>query len=116
MFSRQKQYLNHRNSLLMVLSNFSLPLTLYITPIRLALEFVALAYSLVRLDMNHFFGIIQSLSWIIIHPHIIWKRRRRVKQIRVVKDKKVLPWLYWGSVVFDYYIRGKKRSTEIVKE
>ena len=116
MFSRQKQYLNHRNSLLMVLSNYSLPLTLYITPIRLALECIALVYSLVRLDMNHFFGIIQSLFWLVSHPHIIWKRRRLVKLIRVVKDKKVLPWLYWGSVVFDYYIRRKKRSAEIVKE
>ena len=116
MFSRQKQYLNHRNSLLMVLSNYSLPLTLYITPIRLALECIALVYSLVRLDMNHFFGIIQSLFWLVSHPHIIWKRRQLVKLIRVVKDKKVLPWLYWGSVVFDYYIRRKKRSVEIVKE
>ena len=116
MFSRQKQYLNHRNSLLMVLSNYSLPLTLYITPIRLALECIALVYSLVRLDMNHFLGIIQSLFWLVSHPHIIWKRRRFVKLIRVVKDKKVLPWLYWGSVVFDYYIRRKKRSAEIVKE
>ena len=100
----------------MVLSNYSLPLTLYITPIRLALECIALVYSLVRLDMNHFFGIIQSLFWLVSHPHIIWKRRRLVKLIRVVKDKKVLPWLYWGSVVFDYYIRRKKRSAEIVKE
>ncbi|MDP6339173.1 MAG: glycosyltransferase family 2 protein [Candidatus Marinimicrobia bacterium] len=116
MFSRQKQYLNHRNSLLMVLSNYSLPLTLYLTPIRLALEFVALVYSLVRLDMNHFFGIIQSLLWIITHLHVVWKRRRRVKQVRQVKDKTVLRRLYWGSVVFDYYIRRKKRSAEIVRE
>jgi GT2 family glycosyltransferase len=116
MFSQKKQYLNHRNSFLMVLSNYSLPLTLYMTPIRLALEFVALVYSLVLFDKNHFFGIIQSLYWIITHPHIIWKRRRLVKKIRVVKDKKILPWLYWGSVVFDYYIRRKKRSADIVKE
>jgi len=116
MFSRKKQYLNHRNSLQMILSNYSLPLTLYIFPIRLALELVALVYSLIRMDLNHVIGIIQSLLWIISHPFSILKRRKKIKQLRVVKDKKVLPWLYWGSVVFDYYIRGKKRSTDIIKE
>ena len=116
MFSRQKQYLNHRNSLLMVLCNYSLPLTLYITPIRLALELVALVYSLLCLDMNHFVGIIQSLFWVVTHPHVIWKRRRIIKRIRKVNDKQVLSWLYWGSVVFDYYIRRKKISADIVKE
>ena len=116
MFSRQKQYLNHRNSLLMVLCNYSLPLTLYITPIRLALELVALVYSLFCLDMNHFVGIIQSLFWVVTHPHVIWKRRRIIKRIRKVNDKQVLSWLYWGSVVFDYYIRRKKISADIVRE
>ena len=116
MFSRLKQYLNHRNSLLMVLCNYSLPLTLYIMPIRIALEFVALVYSLLCLDMNHFAGILQSLFWVFTHPHVIWRRRRIVKRIRKVKDKQVLPWLYWGSVVFDYYIRRKKISSDIVKE
>ncbi len=116
MFSRRKQYLNHRNSLLMVLSNYSLPLTLYMIPIRLALELVAALYAIVRLDLNHLLGIIQAQVWLLAHPHVIWKRRRKVKQIRTVKDKKVLPWLYWGSVVFDYYIRRKKCSAEIVKE
>jgi len=116
MFSRQKQYLNHRNSFLMVLTNYSLPITLYITPIRFALEWVALLYALVRLDINHVLGIFQSFGWIITHPHIIWKRRRHTKRIRKVKDKDVLPWIYCGSVVFDYYIRRKKRSADIVKE
>ena len=58
MFSRLKQYLNHRNSMLMILSNYSLPMSLYLVPIRIGLEFVALIYSLLRLDINHFIGIL----------------------------------------------------------
>ena len=100
----------------MVLCNYSLPLTLYITPIRLALELVALVYSLFCLDMNHFVGIVQSLFWVVTHPHVIWKRRRIIKRIRKVNDKQVLSWLYGGSVVFDYYIRRKKISADIVRE
>jgi GT2 family glycosyltransferase len=116
MFSLKKQYLNHRNSLQMVLSNYSLPLALYILPIRFSLEFVALSYALLRMDFNHVFGIIKSLLWIITNPFAILKRRKHIKTIRTVKDKKVLSWLFWGSVVFDYYIRGKKRSIDIIKE
>ncbi|GIS57310.1 MAG: hypothetical protein CM1200mP1_12480 [Candidatus Neomarinimicrobiota bacterium] len=66
--------------------------------------------------MNHFVGILQSLFWVFTHPHVIWRRRRAVKRLRKVNDKQVLPWIYWGSVVFDYYIQRKKISSDIVNE
>ena len=87
MFTRMKQYLNHRNSYLMVLSNYSLPITLYLAPIRFALELVAALYAIVRLDLNHLLGIIQAQLWILFHPHVIIHRRKKVKQVRKIKDK-----------------------------
>ncbi len=116
MFTRMKQYLNHRNSYLMVLSNYSLPITLYLAPIRFALELVAALYAIVRLDLNHLLGIIQAQLWILFHPHVIIHRRKKVKQVRKIKDKKIFKRLYWGSVVLDYYIRRKKTSAEIIPE
>ena len=116
MFSRKKQYLNHRNSLLMMLTNYSLPMTLYLFPIRLSLEFVALFYALFCFDINHFIGIIQSLLWIITHPHIIVSRRIRIRKIRKIKDAKIIKNMYWGSIVFDHYIRRLKKSIELIKE
>ncbi|MEC8689137.1 MAG: glycosyltransferase family 2 protein [Candidatus Neomarinimicrobiota bacterium] len=116
MFSRKKQYLNHRNSLLMMLTNYSLPMTLYLFPIRLYLEFVALFYALFCFDISHFIGIIQSLLWIITHPHIIVSRRIRTRKIRKLKDAKIIKNMYWGSVVFDHYIRRKKKSVDLIKE
>ena len=116
MFTRMKQYLNHRNSYLMVLSNYSLPITLYLAPIRFALELVAALYAIVRLDLNHLLGIIQAQLWILFHPHVIIHRRKKVKQVRKIKDKKVFKRLYWGSIVFDYYIRRKKTSAEVLPE
>ncbi len=116
MFTRMKQYLNHRNSYLMVLSNYSLPITLYLAPIRFALELVAVLYAIVRLDLNHLLGIIQAQLWILFHPHVIIHRRKKVKQVRKIKDKKIFKRLYWGSVVLDYYIRRKKTSAEIIPE
>ena len=116
MFSRLKQYLNHRNSMLMILSNFSLPMTLYLAPIRIALEIVAMFYALFCLDINHFIGIIQSFVWVILHPHIVIKRRIRNRRIRKVKDNNVIKNMYWGSIVFDYYIRRIRKSSEIISE
>ena len=116
MFSRKKQYLNHRNSLLMMLTNYSLPMTLYLFPIRLSLEFVALFYALFCFDINHFIGIIQSLLWIITHPHIIVSRRIRTRKIRKLKDAKIIKNMYLGSVVFDHYIRRQKKSVDLIKE
>ena len=116
MFTRMKQYLNHRNSYLMVLSNYSLPITLYLAPIRFALELVAVLYAIVRLDLNHLLGIIQAQLWILFHPHVIIHRRKKVKQVRKIKDKKIFKRLYWGSVVLDYYIRRKKTSAEVLPE
>ena len=116
MFSRLKQYLNHRNSLLMMLSNYSLPMTLYLAPIRIGLEFVALLYSLFCLDFNHFVGIIQALLWVIVHPHIIYRRRRHMRKLRKAKDSQVIKNMYWGSIVFDYYIRRIKKSSALIQE
>lgn len=116
MFSRLKQYLNHRNSMLMILSNYSLPMSLYLVPIRIGLELVALIYSLLRLDINHFIGILQSFAWILTHPHIVVKKRIRAQKLRKVKDRRVIQNMYWGSIVFDYYIKRIKKSSDIISE
>ena len=100
----------------MVLTNFSLPLTLYMAPIRLSLEFVAILYSLIYLDLKHFFGIVHALFWIFLHPHVIFRRRKLVKKIRRIEDKRILRHMYWGSIVFEYYLRKKTLSSDIISE
>ena len=112
--SLKKHYLNHRNSMLMLLSNYSLPLMLYLFPIRLALEIVAIFYSLALVDFRHVFGIFQSLIWILFHPHVIVIRRLRVKSIRRLKDRKVISRMYKGSVVLQYYIFKKRNYRDLV--
>ena len=102
--------------MLMILSNYSLAMSLYLIPIRIALEFVALFYALFCLDINHFVGILQSFVWIIAHPNVIIKRRIQVRKIRKVTDEKVIQSMYWGSIVFDYYIKRIKKSSDIIRE
>ncbi len=112
--SVQKHYLNHRNSVLMLLSNYSLPLTVYLFPIRVALELVALLYAFVMLDFRHLLGILKSMIWILLHPLTVLRRRRLVKSIRRVRDKTVISQMYKGSIVLDYYLLRKRSYRDLL--
>ncbi|MDP7666309.1 MAG: glycosyltransferase family 2 protein, partial [Candidatus Poseidoniia archaeon] len=94
MESPRKKYLNHRNSLLMLLSNYNLPLTLYLFPIRFVLEFVAALYAVALFDFPHVLAVFKSLGWIVIHPRLIARRRRRVHLLRKLSDKEMMGKFY----------------------
>jgi GT2 family glycosyltransferase len=114
MESPWKKYLNHRNSLLMLLSNYNLPLTLYLFPIRFVLEFVAALYAVALFDFPHVLAVFKSLGWIVVHPRLIARRRRRVHLLRKLSDKEMMGKFYSGSVVFDYYLRRKRRYRDLI--
>lgn len=116
MHSHRKYYLNHRNSLLMLLSNYSLPNAFYIGTIRIMLEFIALVYAIVKFDMNHASGIIRSLSWVVFHPFTIMVRRKRFKKLRKFKDSHILKKLFNKPIVVLHYLGGKKTYFEMVSK
>jgi len=114
--SLKKYYLNHRNSVLMVLSNYSLPVTLYVLPIRIALEGIAFIYALLLLDWKHATAIVKALFWILFHPLAVIKKRRKTKALRKIRDRNIFDKMYRGSVVVGYYLLGKKTYREIVSK
>jgi len=116
MHSHRKYYLNHRNSLLMLFSNYSLPNTFYIGTIRVMLEFIALVYAIVKFDMNHASGIIRSLSWVVFHPFTIMVRRKRFKKLRMLKDAHIFKKLFNKPIVVLHYLSGKKTYLEMVSK
>lgn len=113
MHSFRKYYLNHRNSFFMLLTNYNLPLTLYFLPVRLMLEFVAIAYALAKWDLRHFGAVFKSLFWLIIHPFVIIKKRRLIRKVRIINDREILKKFYRGSIVFAHYIRGVKKYSDL---
>jgi len=36
--------------------------------------------------------------------------------LRKAKDSQVIKNMYWGSIVFDYYIRRIKKSSALIQE
>ncbi len=113
MHTHRKYYLNHRNSLLMLLSNFSVPVAFYVGFIRIMLEFIAVGYAVIKLDWNHATGILKSLIWILFHPFTILKKRSRFKKIQIIKDKNMMNKLSRTSVVIGHYLGGKKTYLEL---
>ena len=113
MHTHRKYYLNHRNSLLMLLSNFSVPVAFYVGFIRIMLEFIAVGYAVIKLDWNHATGILKSLTWILFHPVTILKKRLHFKKIRIIKDKNMMNKLSRTSVVIGHYLGGKRTYLEI---
>ncbi len=113
MHSYRKYYLNHRNSFFMLLTNYNLPLTLYFLPVRLMLEFVAIAYAIVKWDLRHFGAVFNSLFWLLTHPLNIIKKRHLVRKVRMINDREILKKFYRGSIVFAHYIRGVKKYSDL---
>jgi hypothetical protein len=110
----RKFYLNHRNSLFMLLANYSLPLALYLFPLRYLLEWVAFLYALTFLDWKHMVGIVRAQGWLLLHPRLIWRKHRRVKALRRIKDRVLRARFYKGSIVLAHYVGRKRTYREIV--
>ncbi len=113
MYTEKKYYLNHCNSLIMLMTNYSLPLAIYVLPIRWALDIVAIIYAILHGDWKHIKGIARSHAWIVFHPIKLYKKRVEVKAVRKVKDKTILRKMYSGSIVFAHYILRKNRYSEL---
>ncbi len=113
MYSTKKYYLNHRNSLIMLLTNYSIPLAIYVLPIRWALDVVAIIYAILHGDLNHVKGIAKAHAWIVFHPREIFRKRILSKSMRRVRDKEVIKKMYKGSIVFAHYILKKNYYSEL---
>jgi len=109
----KKKYLNHRNSILMMLKNYSLSSLLKLFPVRIIIESMAMGFSLLTLDLNRFSGILAAFLWILFHPFYLIKARKRTQSVRVIGDEEILKSLYNGSIALSYYIRRTKTVNDL---
>ncbi|MFH1852399.1 MAG: glycosyltransferase family 2 protein [Candidatus Neomarinimicrobiota bacterium] len=114
MQSLRKFYLNHRNSLYMLLTNYSAPLALYLFLLRYLLEWVAFGYALTKGDWRHMAAILQAQGWLLTRLPQVCRKRKLVKNLRRVPDRRIMERLYRGSVVLAYYLGGKKTYSAVI--
>jgi len=106
--SPYKKYLNHRNSLILLLSNYEFLNVVKIFPLRLLLEVISSIKDLLSLKPLHFISHYLSILSLLNLPYIL-KKRLVVKKIRVLSDSSLFnkKIIYSNSIVWDYFIRGK---------
>jgi GT2 family glycosyltransferase len=107
-----KTFLNHRNSLIMLEKNLDTPKLFLIIPIRLILDLVTAFTYLVKGDIKNFIAVLKAIFvFLFFQPKWIRKRienRKNLKR-RKIEDKLI----YKRSIVFDYFILGKKKFSDL---
>jgi GT2 family glycosyltransferase len=107
--NNRKTYLNFRNNLIMLYKNLPMPEAFFKIWFRLLLDAIAAWKALLSGNGGYFFSVIkahvQFVKWLLFNQ----------KQSLIPPNKKTaLPGWYNGSVVWDYFIRKKKKFSEIV--
>lgn len=104
----QKTFLNYRNNLWMLAKNLPVGTLCWVLPIRFALDALAAYKSLFSGDPGYWWAVAKS------HFALIGKLIKGFEDTHSVYPKKnTLLGRYKGSIVFDYFIKGKKTFLEI---
>ena len=104
----RKTYLNYRNNMIMMHKNLSFFAALWKLPVRFLLNAVVAVGSL-RSSPGDFLAIARA------HRHYVgWIFRHQKRQQTMQKNRKIEGW-YNGSVVWDYFMLGRRSFSEIVR-
>lgn len=113
--SFKKIYWNHRNSIYLMLKNYDASNVFSKTAIHVILDYVAIIEGLLRFKPVRSKAIIAAHRWIWKNRKLIAEKRKEVQAKRIVGDAAVIQRMYPKSVVWQYFIKGKKTYSELIK-
>ncbi len=96
----RKTYLNFRNGLSLLIKNESKRSLLWKIPIRIVLDWVAVAKFSLESGPQHGLAILRAHWYNTIHFNAVWKRRIKVNNIELPR--------YYRSIAWEYFVRRKK--------
>ncbi len=110
--STRKTYLNHRNSLVMVASHTSMEKLFFVIFVRIFLEKLSILRDILRGRLGHAWAQFKACFWVLFNIGFICRRRKKSNSFRTnfAEDK-----LYSGIIVLDYFLKGKKTFSRILK-
>jgi GT2 family glycosyltransferase len=103
-----KTYLNFRNGLFLIYRHFDPAELFWKLPVRMILDWIAGVMFLVKGDSAHFLAVARA------HLHFISalsRERRKRSRLRDHFPTYSRFAIYGGSVVFDFFVRGRRRIT-----
>jgi hypothetical protein len=112
--SYRKTYLNHRNNVIMLCKNQTMRRLLWVLPLRISLDFLAMVNYLCRGQWSS--GLATGVAWLwcLTHPRNINRRRRQSQTTRRVATAR--DGVYAGSVLYQHFARGVKRASALMPE
>ena len=108
--SPKKTYLNYRNSLILLLTNYPKMTPIRLLFPRLFLEFISLLKEVITFKWGHAFAILRSWMWILSHLSLLKKRRDILKSDNI----KIPELIFQKSIVKAYFIGRKIKFIELV--
>lgn len=109
--SPQKIFYNYRNSLILLLKNSPANRILWLLPYRLLLDGVSGARSIARGDWKEVKAIFKA-HWSFFLRLGYWLKQRKKVQAMISAHPNTAA-VYNGSIVLDYFLRKKKRYTDL---
>jgi len=108
MESPLKKYLNHRNSVFMLLANYNLWHAAIRGFQRWLLDGLAMAFSLFSGDLSRALAVVKAWWWVFTHPGKLYAKRRTVKKIRRRSDAVIDRRLFQASIALERYLLGHR--------
>lgn len=111
--SPRKVHLNFRNNLLMLYKNASFIQLVEVFFMRIALDSAAALHFLVQGKWRHANSVVKAyIDFVRMIPR--FKHKREENLSKTIQKRN--PQLYKGSMLFDFYFRGKQKYSDIFKE
>ena len=102
---------SHRKAMM---KNMALGNLLIRLPLRIPLDGVAFLLELLKGHFANALAILKAYGWVLTHLPLIWRQRRRSQQKRRCSDGRIFSRMYPGSLVFEYFILGKRKFSELL--
>jgi len=109
-----KSYYNHRNSLILFLTNHNPIIMISLLAPKLFLELLSLLRYIIIFNFNGLIAQICSLLWILTHPLYLIGRINKINRMKKKPLYSIIHKMYKTSIVFKYYIFRKKKYSELV--
>jgi hypothetical protein len=112
--SPEKIYLNHRNSLMMLLKNYSWSSMVWIFPLRLLLEMIAVFTYVAWSNVRGAWAVLRGFVDFVLRIPATLRKRRDVQHVRRRSDSVLRSLFYQRSIVIDYFLLQRRSYPELV--
>jgi|GEM_PF-107219 len=108
----RRMFLNHRNSMIMLLKNYSARSLLWVFPVKIVLELFIFAGALLR-NPRRSQAVLLSFGWLLENFGLVLRLRESVQAVRMVSDRVIFSRLYYGMAPIWYFLFGIRHVTDL---